>query len=105
MMQEVKWIVLSSINSLNNRTGTVTVCHRETVVSTARRAGQFGLNDIVDRPTHFLAGEGFGKERVKIQPGTMAFVEDFTKEMSQKFGQILTDPKNNTSNQNININK
>ena len=33
-----------------------------------------------------MAGEGNGKERVKVSPGTMGFVEDLSRELHAKFG-------------------
>jgi hypothetical protein len=71
----------SAINSVP--TSHTTVFRIQTVGSIP--AFQFGGNMLVDKPTMFLAGEGMGKERVKVAPGTMGFTEDLSKEISNLF--------------------
>lgn len=73
----------SAVESLPNIDRTITY-HIETVGSKPSGA-QFGTNMLVDKPQMLLVGEGFGKERVKVSPGTMPFAEDFTREMNHKF--------------------
>lgn len=74
----------AAINGLRDKTVTIHVQQQGSIPGGF--AGQFGLNMLVDKPTQFLAGEGMGKERVKIAPGTMGFVEDLSKELREKFG-------------------
>lgn len=73
----------SAVESLPNIERTITY-HIETEGSKPAGA-QFGTNMLVDKPQMLLVGEGFGKERVKVSPGTMPFAEDFTREMNHKF--------------------
>ena len=40
---------------------------------------------IVDKPSMFIAGEANRKERVKVSPGTMAMVEDLSRDLREKF--------------------
>jgi len=72
----------SAVNSLPNVNRTITYTYR-TVGSPP--AFQFGGNMLVDKPSLFIAGEAFRKERVKVAPGTMSFVEDLSKELREKF--------------------
>jgi hypothetical protein len=90
--------LVSAMNSIPNISRTITITTNEvhhvyTVFGsspnnpnspTPNRA-QFGVNMLVDKPTHILAGEGWGKERVKVSPGTMGFVEDLGKELRDIF--------------------
>jgi hypothetical protein len=78
--------LISAMNSIPNisRTITITEIHRVVTVQSTIFA-QHGINTLVDKPTHIIAGEGFGKERVKVSPGTMGFVEDLSKELHAKF--------------------
>ncbi|MDR4490791.1 MAG: hypothetical protein R2685_07805 [Candidatus Nitrosocosmicus sp.] len=74
-----------AVESLPNIDRTITY-HIETVGSKPSGA-QFGTNMLVDKPQMLLVGEGFGKERVKISPGTMPFTEDFSREMNNHFAR------------------
>jgi len=78
--------LINAMNSIPNisRTITITEIHRIVTVQSTIFA-QHGINTLVDKPTHIIAGEGFGKERVKVSPGTMGFVEDLSRELHAKF--------------------
>lgn len=72
-----------SVESLPNVERTIT--YRIETVGRRPEGAQFGTNMLVDKPQMLLVGEGWGKERVKVAPGTMPFAEDFRAEMNQKF--------------------
>jgi len=72
----------SQVESLPNISRTITYTIR-TVGSAP--AFQFGGNMIVDKPSMFIAGEANRKERVKVSPGTMAMVEDLSRDLREKF--------------------